>query len=99
MPRLFALVFAVTALLLGVLAAPALAHDHLFNAAHAPGVADRGFANPVAGNPSGVSGAAAQPATVPGAGDPKMGVDTGTPAVDLSLVNARSGGHGAPQAP
>jgi hypothetical protein len=99
MLRMFVLVLAVTTLALGVLAAPALAHDHLFNAAHAPGVADRGFVNPVAGNPSGVSGAASRPATVPGSGDPKVGIDTGTPAVDLSLVNVRSGGHGSPQVP
>jgi hypothetical protein len=86
----------VAGVLLGLAAAPALAHDHLFNAATSPGVDHRGFANPVAGNPSGTSGAAAQPATVPGAGDPKAGIDQGTPAVDLSLVNIRSGGHGMP---
>ncbi len=84
-------------LLIAVSAAPALAHDHLFNAAHSQGVDNRGFANPVAGNPSGTSGAMSDPATVPGAGDPKVGVDQGTPAVDLSLVNIRSGGHGMPQ--
>jgi hypothetical protein len=83
-------------LLLAITAAPALAHDHLFNAAHAPGAAMRGFANPVAGNPSGMSGAMADPATVPGSGDPKVGVAQGTPAVDLSLVWVRSGGHGNP---
>jgi hypothetical protein len=55
--------------------------------------------NPVAQNPSGVSGNAAQPGTVPGAGDPKVGVDTGTPAVDLSLVSVRSGGNGNPVGP
>ena len=91
------LLAAMAALLLAIPVAPAFAHDHLFNASNAPGTASRGFVNPVAGNPSGVSGAAARPATVPGAGDPKVGVDQGTPAVDLSLVPVRSGGHGNPQ--
>ena len=87
------------ALLFGSTFVPALAHDHLFNAAHAPGVTSRGFINPVAQNPSGVSGSEAQPGTVPGAGDPKVGVDTGTPAVDLTLVSTRSGGNGNPVGP
>jgi len=78
-------------------AAPALAHDHLFNATNSSGAAVRGFANPVAGNPSGTSGAMARPATVPGAGDPKVGVDQGTPAVDLTQVGIRTDGHGQPQ--
>ena len=77
-------------------AAPAFAHDHLADATNAPGAGQRGFANPVAQNPSGTSGAAAQPATVPGAGNPNAGVDQGTPAVDLSQVNTRSGGHANP---
>ena len=88
---------AVAILLLGLMAAPAMANDHLFNAAHAPGAVQRGFTNPVAGNPSGTSGAMARPATVPGSGDPKVGVELGTPAVDLGLVSVRSGGHGDPQ--
>lgn len=82
--------------LVAATATSALASDHLFNAANAPGASQRGFANPVAGNPSGTSGPAAAPATVPGEGDPKSGGDLGTPAVDLTLVNVRSGGHGGP---
>ena len=93
--RLIALV-SVTALALVVLAPAALASDHLFNAATVPGVAQRGFANPVALNPSGVSGPAARPGTVPGEGNPNAGQDQATPAVDLSLVTIRSGGHGQP---
>ncbi len=91
------IVLGVCLLIVAASAAPAFAHDHLFNAAHAPGAEVRGFANPVAGNPSGMSGAAAEPATVPGGGDPKVGVSIGTPSVDLSLVPERSGGHGMPQ--
>jgi hypothetical protein len=82
-----------TALALIVLAPAALASDHLFNATNAPGAAQRGFANPVALNPSGVSGPAARPGTVPGEGNPNAGQDQTTPAVDLSLVVVRSGGH------
>jgi hypothetical protein len=83
----------VAAALLGilVLAPAALASDHLFDAATAPGATERGFANPVAGNPSGMSGAAARPGTVPGEGNPGTGQDLGTPSVDLSLVPVRSG--------
>ncbi len=83
-----------------VMVAPAAAQadDHLFSAAHSQGVDDRGFANPVAGNPSGVSGAAAQPGTVPGLGDPKVGEDTGTPAFSQAALcerlTARSSGVG-----
>lgn len=91
---LFVLVVAIV--LIAASTAPAFAHDHLFNAAHAPGVAHRGFVNPVAANPSGTSGAMARPATVPGEGDPKVGLQQGTPSVDLALVNVRSGGHGMP---
>ncbi len=76
----------------------ALADDHLFNGATSPGAAQRGFANPVAGNPSGVSGPAAQPGTVPGLGNPNAGGDQGTPAFDcVSLqerLEARSNGVG-----
>lgn len=85
-------------LLLGAIFAPAaLASDHLFNAATSPGAEHRGFTNPVASNPSGVSGAAAMPATVPGEGNPNAGQDQGTPAANLDLVSVRSGGHGGPR--
>jgi hypothetical protein len=77
-------------------AAPVLASDHLADATNAPGAGQRDFANPVAQNPSGTSGAAARPATVPGEGNPNAGVDQSTPAVDLSQVSARSGGHAQP---
>jgi hypothetical protein len=88
--RLLVLTGAVL-LALAVLAPAAFASDHLFNAANAPGAEARGFANPVATNPSGTSGPAARPATVPGEGDPKVGQDIGTPSVDLSLVDVRAG--------
>ena len=78
-------------LALAVLAPAALASDHLFNATTAPGADSRGFANPVALNPSGTSGAAARPGTVPGEGDPNAGQDIGTPSVDLTLVPIRAG--------
>ena len=86
----------IALLVLAAMAGPALASDHLANAAGSPGATVRGFANPVAANPSGMSGAAAAPATVPGEGNPNAGADLGTPAVDLTLVSARSGGHGDP---
>ena len=89
-------VFVITLLLLIALGSTVMASDHLFNAANAPGAGMRGFGNPVAANPSGTAGAMAQPGTVPGEGDPKVGADQTTPAVDLSLVNVRSGGHGNP---
>lgn len=85
--------------LLAVMAVPAFASDHLFNAATAPGADVRGFMNPVTQNPSGMSIAMARPGTVPGEGNPNAGQERGTPAVDLNLVNARSGGHGTPMAP
>ncbi|MCZ7662281.1 MAG: hypothetical protein M5U22_04755 [Thermoleophilia bacterium] len=85
--------------LLAVAAAPAFASDHLFNAATAPGADNRGFGNPVAANPSGVSGPMASPGTVPGEGNPNAGADQATPAVDLALVTVRSGGHGTPVTP
>jgi hypothetical protein len=77
-------------------AVPALASDHLADATNAPGAGQRDFANPVAQNPSGTSGAAAQPATVPGEGNPNAGADQSIPAVDLSEVSVRSGGHAQP---
>ncbi len=81
--RVLAAVF-TSALLVGVVSSPALASDHVFNAANSEGADNRGFANPVAANPSGTSGAQAQPGTVPGEGNPNAGQDTTTPAVDLS---------------
>ena len=84
-------------LVVGVWALPAFASDHLANAANSPGAEQRGFSNPVAANLSGTLGAAAQPGTLPGEGDPKAGGDRTTPAVDLSFVPIRSG-HGDPQA-
>lgn len=76
------------------IAAPVLASDHLFDGANAPGADNRGFGNPVAGNPSGTSGSKARPGTVPGEGNPNSGQDIGTPSVDRDLVGPRSGGHG-----
>lgn len=93
--KLFVLVVAVVLVL--AFAAPAFASDHLANAAAAPGAAVRGFANPVGGNPSGGTAAShAMPATVPGEGNPNFGQDLGTPAVNLTLVFTRSGGHATP---
>lgn len=92
---------AAGALALGAVTAgagTAAADDHLFDAAHSSGVEQRGFVNPVAQNPSGTSGAAAQPGTVPGLGNPNAGADQGTPAFDcVSLgerLAARSSGVG-----
>ena len=96
--KILATLLLAMALVTGM-AVPAFASDHLFNAANAPGADVRGFANPVAANPSGISGAMAQPATVPGEGNPNAGADQSTPAVDLGLVNVRSGGHGTPVGP
>lgn len=92
-----ALAIFVAGLLMALYVSPATASDHLLNAAQAPGATIRGFSNPVAGNPSGMSGAKAMPGTVPGEGNPNAGDDRGTPSVDLTLVNLRSGGHGWPQ--
>lgn len=79
-------------------AGAAAADDHLFDAAHSNGVDERGFVNPVAGNPSGTSGAAAQPGTVPGLGNPNSGADQGTPSFDCASLAerlaARSSGVG-----
>lgn len=97
MLKKIALIIMAASVLTALGVAPAVASDHLFHAANAPGAAVRGFVNPVANNPSGTSGAMAMPGTVPGEGDPKVGVDLGTPAVNLDLVNVRSGGHGRPQ--
>jgi len=76
-----------------MLGVPALAHDHLFNGATAAGAAERGFANPVAGNPSGTSGAASDPGTVPGLGNPNSGGDQGTPSFDADSLAERIEGR------
>ena len=90
--RILAAVF-TSALLVGVASSPALASDHLANASGA-----REGINPVTQNQSEKSGAQAQPGTVPGEGSPNAGVDQGeTPAVDLNVVDERSGTHGNPQ--
>ena len=60
----------------------AVADDHLVNGATAEGADNRGFGNPVATNPSGTSGPAAQPGSVPGLGNPNAGADQGTPSFD-----------------
>ncbi len=68
-----------TALILGAglaLGTQALAGDHLASAAGALGH------NPVGANPSGVSGPASDPGSVPGQGDPNAGADMGTPSVE-----------------
>ena len=88
--KVLAAVF-TSALLVGVVSSPALASDHLANAASATGF------NPVTQNPSDTSGTKAEPRTVHGEGNPNAGQDTTTPAVDLSFVDDRSGGHGNPQ--
>ena len=67
----------------------AFADDHLFNGATAKGADERGFNNPVAGNPSGRSGGQAQPGSVPGLGDPKSGEDTGTPSFSAEALSER----------
>lgn len=76
-----------TAVGLMLYGATASASDHLFNAATAAGNDNRGFGNPVAQNPSGVSGPNAQPGTVPGEGNPNAGQDRGTPSVNPALLN------------
>ena len=80
-----------TALILGAglaLGTQEFAGDHLASAVGALGH------NPVAGNPSGVSGPASDPGSVPGQGDPNAGQDTGTPSVadggGQTRANARS---------
>ena len=68
-------------------ASTASASDHLANATAASG------SNPVTANPSGVSGSAAQPGTVPGEGNPNFGQDQGTPSVDTSQLNCTAQEH------
>lgn len=70
----------------------AQADDHLFNGATAPGATERGFANPVAGNPSGKSGPVADPGTVPGLGNPNAGADRSVPAFDPASLEERLAG-------
>jgi hypothetical protein len=84
MRRTLAAAFSATILAVA-LTSPALASDHLANATAASG------SNPVTSNPSGVSGAKARPATVPGQGNPNAGQDTTVPARDLGCVFVRSG--------
>lgn len=76
----------------------AVADDHLAGAASSSGADDRGFTNPVAGNPSGTAGQASQPGTVPGLGSPNAGTDLGTPAFSCDSLQerlvARSSGVG-----
>jgi len=81
-------------LTLGVGAGTAAADDHLFNGATSNGAEHRGFTNPVATNPSGVAGPAAQPGTVPGLGNPDAGQDQGTPSFSCDALAARSAGRG-----
>lgn len=79
---------------LAFLAGSALASSHLHNALTSEGADNRGFDRPVQENPSGVSGAQADPHAVPGLGNPSTGhggEPTGTPAVNLDLVPIRSG--------
>jgi hypothetical protein len=86
----------VSALILGMAAFPAVASDHVANAAASPGADVRDFDNPVRDNPGNAQG---NPGTVPGEGNPDFGEEEGTPAVDLGLVDDRSGGHGHPNSP
>jgi hypothetical protein len=85
----------VSALMLGMVAFPAVASDHVVNAANSAGADNRGFSNPVTGNPGDAQG---DPGTVPGEGDPNSGAGGDPPAVNLGLVDDRSGGHGNPNA-
>lgn len=72
------------------LAGQAYAHDHVSHATDARSTnPSAGGDNPVGGNPSGTSGPASDPASVPGGGDPNDGIDLGTPSVDRDLVDDR----------
>lgn len=96
----FAGLAAATSSLLIALPSAANADDHLANAATSSGTEERGFTNPVALNPSGTSGGASQPATVPGLGDPKAGENEGTPAFNDDALCDRVGtrSEGSPAA-
>ena len=67
------------------------ADDHLFNGATSDGASVRGSTNPVAANPSGRSGPASDPGTVPGLGNPNAGADQGTPSFDPASLAERLG--------
>ena len=95
--RRFVVVIATVALIAVPLVASA--DDHLANAANSQGVDARGFRNPVAHNPSGHSGVAAMPATVPGLGNPNFGADQGTPSFNPDTLACRlhfKAGHNVP---
>jgi len=85
-------------LVVGLGVGTASADDHLANGANSEGVVHRDFGNPVGGNPSGTSGPAAHPATVPGLGNPNAGIDQGTPSFECEVLHvrlgARSNGNG-----
>jgi len=61
-----------------------LANGHLSNAANSQGADQRGFGNPVTGNPR---NAAASPRDVPGEGNPDAGRERGTPSVSVGDMN------------
>ncbi|MBE9553893.1 MAG: hypothetical protein IMF05_10565 [Proteobacteria bacterium] len=86
MHKVIGLAFGVVVMAFG---GAAFADDHLFSAATSEGAGTRDFNNPVAGNPSGTSGAQAQPGSVPGLCDPKAGADTGTPSFSAETLSDR----------
>lgn len=83
-----------TALILGAgltLGAQAFAGDHLASATGARNDNPADVSgNPVGGNPSGVSGSASGPGSVPGEGDPNHGGQQDTPSVSDGGGQARS---------
>lgn len=85
----FAIVFVLAPFLL---TQSAYADDHLFNAVNSQGADNRGFGNPVVGNPG---DAQADPTSVPGTGDPKVGTETGHPSVDCEDLNPTAGNNAA----
>ncbi|MCV2866404.1 hypothetical protein [Defluviimonas sp. WL0075] len=91
------ILLAATALAAAWSGTGAWADDHLANGATAPGAAARGFANPVAANPSDTSGGASDPGTVPGLGNPNAGADRGTPAFDPVSLEERLAERAGPQ--
>ena len=82
-------VIGFTVLMVLALPAVASADDHLANTANSQGVGSRGFVNPVARNPSGTAGAAAQQGTVPGLGNPNFGGEQGAPAFSADCLAVR----------